>query len=88
MLQLPALGVMLIAALFVFVLAAQAFGRRIGLSESERAERQLAEHRNTAPAAARACAPWRRGVRGGKGSLHAAGPSGCGKTTTLRSIAV
>jgi len=31
--QLSALGVMLIAALFVFVLAAQAFGRRIGLSE-------------------------------------------------------
>ena len=31
--QLSALGVMLIAALFVFVLAAQAFGRRFGLSE-------------------------------------------------------
>jgi iron(III) transport system permease protein len=31
--QLSALGVMLIAALFVFVLAAQAFGRRFGLNE-------------------------------------------------------
>ena len=31
--QLSALGVMLIATLFVFVLAAQAFGRRFGLSE-------------------------------------------------------
>jgi iron(III) transport system permease protein len=31
--QLSALGVMLIAALFVFVLAAQAFGRRFGLRE-------------------------------------------------------
>jgi iron(III) transport system permease protein len=31
--QLSALGVMLIAALFTFVLVAQAFGRRFGLSE-------------------------------------------------------
>jgi iron(III) transport system permease protein len=31
--QLSALGVMLMAALFLFVLAAQAFGRRFGLRE-------------------------------------------------------